>query len=144
MRFESNHVSFELRIEGYQFDNAVDDEYDANWLIIRIDITTPQRVWHGVEPSALTWDMQELIKWLEAIGNGDAPESNHYSPTDRDFSFELKRATAQNIEFEVTLRHEYSDNGDQSPVILQLNVTRQKCREAAKMLWEQLEHFPPR
>lgn len=69
-----NGNRFELTITGYQFPETVDDEWDSNWLNIRIDVKSDWGTWHATDPSLLTDDVEGLAGWLEAVAEGRAQE----------------------------------------------------------------------
>jgi hypothetical protein len=66
----STGMAFELEIVGYQFPHMVIEEYDSNWLVIRINVSHPKGDWTSTDPSLLTYEVAELAEWLEAIHNG--------------------------------------------------------------------------
>jgi hypothetical protein len=45
---------FELAILGYQFPAIVDDEWDSNWLNIRIHVQMEPGAWSATDPSLTT------------------------------------------------------------------------------------------
>jgi hypothetical protein len=68
----STGMAFELEIVGYQFPQMVTEEYDSNWLMIRIDVSHPKGDWTSTDPSLLTYEVAELADWLDAIHNGES------------------------------------------------------------------------
>ena len=66
---------FELRVVGYQFPDIVGDEWDANWLVVEIRVApVDERPWRSIDPSLLTWEVERLSNWLEALASGRAVE----------------------------------------------------------------------
>jgi hypothetical protein len=61
--------SFELAILGYEFPELEEADYDSNWLVVRIDVTTPEGSWTATEPSLLTYDVKRLADWLDDVKN---------------------------------------------------------------------------
>src|SRR5436190_20460131 len=59
-----NGNSFEFSIVGYQFPDA-DEMWDANWLLIRVDVRTEDAAWCKTDPCLLTADVAALADWLE-------------------------------------------------------------------------------
>lgn len=58
----------DLRLTRYQFPEITDEKWDANWLMIALRVQAPQGSWHTVDPALLTWEVQELADWFEALG----------------------------------------------------------------------------
>lgn len=71
MRLTLRHdYSFKLTITGYQFPALKDQEYDSNWLNIRIDVQHPEGDWKAVDPALLTYEVQELADWFRDLAAG--------------------------------------------------------------------------
>jgi hypothetical protein len=74
-------ASAEFRPVGYQFGGRPagdpgaaddDDEWDANWLMIRGDIRTADgRAWTFCDPCLTTWEAGLLSAWLHAAARDD-------------------------------------------------------------------------
>ena len=67
----STGMAFELKIMGYQFPHMETEEYDSNWLMIRINVSHPKGDWASTDPSLLTYEVAHLAEWLEAVYNGE-------------------------------------------------------------------------
>lgn len=67
--------SFELDIAGYQYPEDVESplpEYDLNWLMVRIRARTAEGLeWQAADPCLLTWELEELARWLEVHSYDD-------------------------------------------------------------------------
>lgn len=65
----------ELDIAGYQYAEGIESslpEYDLNWLIVRIRARTPKGwEWVATDPCLLTWELEELARWLEVHSYDD-------------------------------------------------------------------------
>lgn len=76
MKLESSTgMSFGLEIVGYQFPHLQTEEYDSNWLMIRIDVSHPKGDWTSTDPSLLTYEVARFAEWLEAIHIGESVQS---------------------------------------------------------------------
>jgi hypothetical protein len=65
MRFKNrNGDSFEIQILGYEFPGNNQDEWDSNWLQIKIFAVSQQVEWTASDPCLLTWEAEKLEKWL--------------------------------------------------------------------------------
>lgn len=60
---------FELNLAGYQYPADVESplpEMDLNWLEVCIRARTPEGLeWQATDPCLLTWELEELARWLE-------------------------------------------------------------------------------
>lgn len=63
----SGDVQILFKIADYQYPGNRNNEFDANWLMITVGITTPDWHWEKTDPSMLTWEVQSMIDWLEAV-----------------------------------------------------------------------------
>lgn len=132
MRLTAGSTELGLTIDGYQYPENADNEHDANWLFIRIELSHPDGGTSKVEPALLTWEVETLAGWLEAVASGasDRPELSFTEPV---LSFALMpeygalRAIIDRGEFEATFMAE--------PEML---------RAAAASLREQLSRYPRR
>src|SRR5690349_305701 len=62
-----------LTLVGYQFPNRVPDsqyDYDANWLMVRLDAELDGRAWRAQDPCLTTWEVTRLANWLEQLHFG--------------------------------------------------------------------------
>ena len=65
----------ELTVAGYQFPKIHDERWDSNWLEIRTVATVGGQSWATHEPCLLTFEVEMLADWLEALGDGRRVES---------------------------------------------------------------------
>ena len=68
-------LTFELDVVGYQYPADVESplpEFDLNWLMIHISARDHEgREWEAVDPCLLTWELEELARWLEVHSYDD-------------------------------------------------------------------------
>ena len=73
-----------LTLVGYEFvDHVPDgpDDWDANWLLVRVDVRTRDGVvWTATEPAITTWEAAELGVWLENAATGSVPRLWPWTP----------------------------------------------------------------
>lgn len=60
----------ELRVDGYEFPDIENDEWDSNWLNVRTSVEMERGTWSSLNPSLLTHDVSELADWLNGIAEG--------------------------------------------------------------------------
>lgn len=58
-------TTFSLSIIGYQFPEIQEHTYDANWLLVAIDVTSPHGSWQATDPSLETFELAALAAWLK-------------------------------------------------------------------------------
>lgn len=79
----------ELRILGYQFSTGADHEWDENWLRIYLNIKSEVGHWQTVDPSLTTWEVGELINWLNNLSQNKGVEFTNMLFVEPNLSFEL-------------------------------------------------------
>jgi len=65
----AGEVSLSLRVDGYQHGTA-DNDFDANWLTLSVDVTSNERSWSASAPALSTWEARELVLWLRSVALG--------------------------------------------------------------------------
>lgn len=70
----TNNQSVELKIGNYEFPNSYDNEYDANWLLIYLNVKSEMGNWQTIDPSLLTWEFQKIIDWFISLSENQAGE----------------------------------------------------------------------
>lgn len=89
----SDGSRIDLDILGYEFPDGSDDPdydtWDANWLVVRIKlISRAEECGDFVDPCLTTWELRQLISWLEAVGErGDRGWSTSQTPIDTRLEF---------------------------------------------------------
>ncbi len=95
-----------MSVVGYQFPALEHEEYDSNWLIIRIDVRHPLGSWSSTDPSLLTYEVAALADWLEGISAGSRPKPDQWF-TEPCLEFHLK-SDHNGLEFlAVNFSHEF-------------------------------------
>ena len=65
---------FQLDIVDYQFPE-IEDGYDANWLVVEVEVSNELGSWKKQDPCVLTWELHWLSKWLN---NLELAKSNEF------------------------------------------------------------------
>jgi hypothetical protein len=140
-------TSFELHIVGYEFPTEEHDDYDSNWLRVRIDVRLPRGGWTSTDSCLLTWEVSRLGTWLDAIAHGDVaePEQDFIEPNLR---FELLKTSSKHLRiyFELECRPSWapSDGVAMNDLWAEFEVTSDELKQAATSLRNQLKQFPVR
>ena len=138
---------FELQIAGYQFPEIQDEEWDSNWLLIRVLIHTETHTWEAIDPCMDTYEANNLCKWLNSLAEGQTvqPELEFLEP---ELRFKAAEITDNSIEVEIQCRYNLAPletsrtyNYEQ---VFQFSLDRQSIRQAAKDWCSEVQKFPTR
>lgn len=151
MKLESpTRTSFCLEILGYQFPRVETEEYDSNWLVIRITVSHPKGNWACIDPSLLTYEVARLADWLEAIHNNETVQQA-IRFVEPNLEFHLTRSErGKDKVLRVRLRLEASPPWLESDVVgerdfwIQFPIAEIDLLAASRQLREQLQQFPQR
>ena len=64
--------SLELQILNYQYPVVSSDKHDANWLLIKIAVRTPDDSRKATAACLLTWELATLATWFESLATDRA------------------------------------------------------------------------
>jgi hypothetical protein len=141
---------FELKVAGYQFRGFAGDVFDDNWLVVEGRVApADERAWEFRDPALLTWEVERLSDWLEALASGEALEK------DEDFMepkvrFEVVQRDEETITIRIYFELEsrppwfFADASDMDDLWIDLRVDKDDLRAAAEDLQRDLTRFPPR
>ena len=145
MKLTSTHGhALSLSILRYEYPEIESENYQANWLVVQIQVQHPGGSWSGSHPSLLTYEVAELADWFDAIASGkDDPENQRFIEPNLHFQYDRIRGMLR-----VRLDHEYRppwapDINDEE-VWMHFPVGSVDLRAAAKSLRGQLEQYPQR
>ena len=101
LKSEDGLTELALRIRKYQFPEILHD-WDANWLILDVEVLTVERSLQATDSCLLTWEAHWLVNWLAdvAMGSPCDPELAFLEP---DLSFPLAVAGEDWLELSVGL-----------------------------------------
>jgi len=142
--------AFELRVAGYQFPDIESDEFDANWLVVEGRVApADERAWKFRDPALLTWEVEGICNWLEAVASGQNVEesANFMEPNLR---FEVAERAQDTITIRVYFELEsrpawfFADAAGMNDLWVDLRVDTDDLRAAAEDLRHDLARFPPR
>src|SRR5918995_5476502 len=141
---------FELRVSGYQFPDMESDEWDANWLIVEGRISpVDERAWEFSDPALLTWEVERLSNWLEALASG-RPVEDGEDFVEPNLRFEVVGSDEDTITIRVYFELEsrpswfFADVAGMNDLWVDLLVDSDDLRAAAEDLRRNLTRFPPR
>jgi hypothetical protein len=90
MKFKGiNDQTVEIKITNYQFPDKVDNDWDKNWLNIYLKVKSDVGNWQTTDPSLTTWEVEELIDWVNTLSKDEKPAYSELRFTEPNLSFEL-------------------------------------------------------
>lgn len=105
LKSEETQTEFEFRVVGYQFPDVVDEDYDANWLLVSIGVRSPGGSWSKTDPCLLTWEGHWFGNWLADIMAGREGE-RAMSFLDSNLFFEVERRDPKHVKLKIELSDE--------------------------------------
>jgi hypothetical protein len=141
--------SVSLRIAGYQCPEITDDRWDSNWLLVDLAATVHGRSWTSRDACLLTWEVNWLADWLEAVAKREEadPDCGFLEP---DLLIELHERSGDvahlRVYFESQSRPSWApcDSADMQDLWAQVSAAPQDLMQAARELREELKSFPVR
>jgi hypothetical protein len=149
MRLVGADGSFELTILGYQFPQLATEEYDSNWLNIRVQVQHQRGRWSAQDACLLTYEAAALADWFEAIAVGREVEVER-SFIEPNLLFQLRAERAGTrilrVYFELELRPKWApyDGAPEEDLFLDLPAQPTQLTAAAESLRTQLARYPQR
>ena len=139
----------ELAIVGYESPDVEGEQYDANWLVIRIDVRDGETAWSAEDPALLTWEVERLARWLGRLARGrvDHPWCGFVEPNLEVRADPLPDGrVGLRVYFELELRPPHRQGGvvGRRDVYLDFALTPDQLRAAAHQLTDDLRRFPLR
>jgi hypothetical protein len=140
----ANGERLELTLVAYQFPEVEDDMWDANWLEVRISAADDPDAWTADDPCLLTWEVDELADWLDAVAESRAPvaEIEFIEPSLMLERIEVDGAAVVRVWFENALRP--PEAPEDEDVLIDFEVAPAMLRAAAASLRAQRQRFPRR
>ncbi|MBV9278670.1 MAG: hypothetical protein JOZ41_01185 [Chloroflexi bacterium] len=137
--------SLTLTIDGYEFPEIQDHEYDANWLVVTIHLAYAAGAYTASDPCLVTWEVGWLARWLENIAR-DVLQSTVKYFIEPNLQLEHLPAEGDDVILRVRFSHEMAPPWTDrlEGVTLDFRVPRPQLAAAAASLRAQLDRFPPR
>ena len=73
--FKGRAGSLRLCVEGYEFPEIVNDEWDSNWLMVSGEAVIDGKHWRFRDACLRTFEMRRLATWLDQIATGREEET---------------------------------------------------------------------
>ena len=141
---------FALRVAGYQFPEREHEDWDSNWLVVEGRVApVDERAWEFRDPALLTWEVERLSNWLEALASGQAVEDGE-DFVEHNLRFEVVGSDEETITLKVYFELEsrppwfFAHAAGMDDLWIDLRVDSDDLRAAASSLRGDLAKFPPR
>ena len=85
----------ELEPLNYQFPGEVDNDWDGNWLMVRISAADQARHWSAADPAFLTWELRLLCRWLRSVADSSAGDDAVFTGIEPCLQFERQGLGAE-------------------------------------------------
>jgi hypothetical protein len=146
LKNEKGH-HLELSPIAYQFTSG-DNEYDLNWLEIRMAADNGKVRWTTTDPALLNWEVTRLIAWLRKLADKDGTIKPFWKATEPCLEFES--GTGKNaIELKAILGYDFlppllsrKNYEDRATIIFDDDGS--KIHRFAAELEQELMNFPVR
>lgn len=144
---EERQTEFELRVLGYQFPEVESCEYDANWLMIQVNVRTLSGSWSATDPCMLTWETHWLLNWLADL-ESNRENSPEISFLESNLMFRVEGKSEQAFDLRICVSGElgprYDISEDMTPIEIPLHISVSDLRQCVLSLSRELGLFPVR
>ena len=142
-----DNTEFEMSVVGYQFPHLAHEQYDSDWLNVKIRVKLSQGTWTTTDPSLLTWELVSLTEWLESIADSKRVDSEE-SFMEPNLRFELIEEEPKRLRvyFELESRPSWAphDGAGMGDLWAEFEVGEAELRDAVASLREDLKRYPIR
>lgn len=137
----------ELRIHNYQFPDSTDKDYDGNWLHIYLKVESKAGNWQTIDPSLLTWEVQEIIDWFKDLSQDNEPKNIELNFIEPNLSFKLMnkvKSQTKLIRINFDLESRPKSAKDEVEYYVDFCLTNFELEKTAKEFEIDLSKFPER
>lgn len=140
-----DNQSVEFKIVNYQFpENIAPGDYDSNWLYININVKSKMGDWEKTDPSLLTSELEELIKWFSNLSNNIYGEVGFIEPN-LDFSCIDKSDNSKTIRITFSAESKIpSMKSTEEECFIDFMLSNNELKKIAQELENELAKFPAR
>ena len=146
LRSPESKSEFSLHVDGYQLLKPVGEDFDDNWLILKMAVATPERRWNGQGSYLLTFELNHFIDRLKAwASDGNVEEALTF--TAADLAFGKGRSGPDLINLRVGFDLDCNPDPQRRagiPLWVPFQVTPAELREFAGELEKESAAYPER
>jgi len=143
----TENQSISLFIAGYQFpENSTPKDFDANWLNIHLEVDCKQGHWKRSDPALLSWEVEELIAWLNAILQERDNVLDVLIFTEPSLNFQFKGKKGEHFLFRIELDLEFRNPNLEKdvPCFVDFRFSKTEVLALCLDLEEELQYYPAR
>ena len=143
---------FALEPVGYEF-ATFDNESDANWLVVRVDVADGSKRWSATGPYFVTSEVRNLIDWLRKLANSEHDVGEYFGTIEPNFQCEATRHGDETC-LRLLFSHEFHPDWstwrgsgrryDLDDAVLELRPGKEQILRFADQLEAELMPFPAR
>ncbi|HEU4338889.1 MAG TPA: hypothetical protein VFS19_02375 [Planctomycetota bacterium] len=136
---------FRLDVDGYQLLKPVGDDWDDNWLILKMAVATPERRWNARGSYLTTFELNNLADSLKTWA--DDAKGDKLSFTAQNLAFTRGAGGKDLVDFRVGFDldcHPEAPGKAGNPLWVKFAVTPAELREFAGALQKEAEPYPER
>ncbi len=140
----------ELAVLGYESPDVEGEQYDSNWLLVRVDARDGETTWSAEDPALLTWELERLASWLGRLARGrfEHPWCGFVEPNLEFRGDPLPDGSGARLRvyFELELRPPGRRSGvvGRRDVYLEFALSAEQLRVAARQVYNLVARFPVR
>ncbi|HKS15997.1 MAG TPA: hypothetical protein VJU16_01725 [Planctomycetota bacterium] len=146
LRSPERKSEFRLEVIGYQLLKPVGEDFDDNWLILKMAVETPERRWNGQGPYLTTFEINHLVDSLKAwSADGDREEVLTFTIANLAFAKEASGADLLMLKIGFDLDCNPDPQGQAgNPLWVRFEVTPAEILEFAATLEKEIAAYPER
>lgn len=141
-------TDFEMTVAGYQFPHLANQEYDADWLIVSVQVRHPRGAWNKTDPCLLTWELAELTEWFERIADNNPHHSNiDFMEPELSFEWLGEQRNTLRVHLNYSLRPSWSSYhgpNEEKDFFVEFAVSADDLRTVVTSLRAEIARFPVR
>jgi hypothetical protein len=145
LRSPERRTEFTFEVGGYQLLKPVGEDFDDNWLILKMSVDTPERRWNGRGPYLTTFELNHLIDRLKAWASESDPEILTFTAPNLAFGKGSSGRDLLNLRVGFDLDCNPDPQGKAgSPLWVRFDVTPAELLEFADALEKEVADYPER
>src|SRR5688572_29389078 len=146
LRSPERKSEFQLDVNGYQLLKPVGDDFDDNWLVLKMAVDTPERRWNGHGPYLTTFELNHLLDRLKSWA-ADPSQEETLIFTSQNLAFRIEESgdvlLNLGIGFDLGC-HPESPGQAGNPLWVRFEVTPAELLEFAGALEKEAASYPER
>ena len=101
LELKSEHSAFKFEIIGYQFPDNCGNEYDGNWLMIKLDVIKGALQWSETDPCLFTWEVREIAEWFHKLDSNRKVKSHCIRFTEPNIWFNYDEIAGERVRISI-------------------------------------------